>query len=102
MKNMKMIVVLVAAGFLLVPTSGFAQDNLSFLESTKGQVRTLSSQESANVQGASWSIVRQLMVQNVKIYGRVGWEIGRMISIRQYKIDPGPYPGLTAALLGRF
>jgi hypothetical protein len=62
----------------------------------------LSAEEDQAIQGANWRAVKELMKLNVRIYGFVGWEIGRLVSIRQYGIDPGPYPGLWQALTGRF
>ena len=90
---------------LLSPVGAFAGDNFTFLEEAQQKgtyVRSLSVDEDKDLQGENWQIVIRLMVQNVKIYGRVGWEAGRLISIRQYRIDPGPYPGLLKALTGRF
>jgi hypothetical protein len=34
-----------------------------------------------------------LMYRGVRGWHRTGWELGRMSSMRQYRIDPGPYPG---------
>ncbi len=97
------------AGLLAValsPIGAFAaDDNFAFLDQMKrqgSQVRTLSPDEDRSIQGTSWSAVVRLMKLNVQIYGRVGWEIGRLLAKRQYGIDPGPYPGLKAALTGRF
>lgn len=39
-----------------------------------------------------------LFYRGVQGYSRSGWEIGRMISQRQYRVDPGPWPGLGPAL----
>lgn len=90
---------------VLFPSSAVARDNFTFLEQMKhtgASVRALSPEQDKVIQGANWSLVRRLLVANVKIYGRVGWELGRLISIRQYGIDPGAYPGLQRALSGRF
>lgn len=90
---------------LLSPVGAFAGDNFTFLEEMEHKgayVRPLSADEDKALQGENWTLVRKLLILNVKIYGRVGWEAGRMISIRQYRIDPGPYPGLQKALTGRF
>jgi hypothetical protein len=35
---------------------------------------------------------------NVKIYGRLGWEAGRLSSQKKYGIDPGDYPGFSEAV----
>jgi len=90
---------------LLSPVGAFAGDNFTFLEEAQQKgayVRSLSAEEERSLQGENWTLVRKLLILNVKIYGRVGWEAGRLISIRQYRIDPGPYPGLRQALTGRF
>lgn len=96
---------LVVGASLVSPVVAVAGDNFAFLEQAKQQgayVRSLSVDEDRMVQGENWTLVYKLMKWNVRIYGRVGWELGRLISIRQYGIDPGPYPGLQKALSGRF
>lgn len=89
---------------LLSPVGVFAGNNFEFLEEMEkqgAQVRSLSADEERALQGENWTAVARLLALNVRIYGRLGWEIGRMTAIRQYGIDPGPYPGLRQALLGR-
>ena len=90
---------------LLSPVGAFAGDNFTFLEEAQQKgayVRPLSADEDRALEGENWQLVVRLMILDVKIYGRLGWEIGRMTAIRQYGIDPGPYPGLWQALTGRF
>jgi hypothetical protein len=40
-----------------------------------------------------WKTVYNLVKLNIKIYGRLGWEIGRWEALRKYNIDIGSYPG---------
>lgn len=80
-------------------------NNFEILETLKQQgtpVMALTTEEKATVQGENWGIVVRLLKANVKIYGRVGWELGRLTAMRKYGVDPGPYPGLARALSGRF
>jgi hypothetical protein len=80
-------------------------DNFAILQERQQQgasVVTLSSEEKTAMQGENWQVVVRLLINNVKIYGRVGWELGRLTAIKQYGIDPGPYPGLWKAVTGRF
>lgn len=42
-----------------------------------------------------WKTVYQLVKWNIKIYGRLGWEIGRYEALRKYNIDIGKYPGAS-------
>lgn len=39
-----------------------------------------------------------ILREGVKGYSRSGWEIGRMMSRRQYGTDPGPWPGLRQSI----
>jgi hypothetical protein len=42
-----------------------------------------------------------ILYNGARGYSIAGWEAGRMMAIRQYRMDPGPWPGWRGALLGR-
>lgn len=95
MKHIKQVLI-IAAAFLATTPAFAAEHDVKVTPGLPGieTVGEVSAQELAQTGEGRLSVAAQLFKANVKIYSRVGWELGRLTS----KYDPGPYPGVSKAL----